>query len=345
MFFARPGAGLTGQMTAKHKPCRHFSDDAGRAAVEGGVPKKPDPFPMSSNPSPAASANASPLKPLLPAEGLHVLHLYYSVDHGLWQLLNDAERDAAKKRFVELVQAIRSHPRTQLLVMSVVSPKADVGFMLLTPDLHDANRFEKQLTLALGPDILEPVYSYTSMTELSEYTTSEEEYKKQLLAELKAEQEHGTEMVLNPNDLDGSDTFELRLNEWRERMKKYNQDRLYPNMALDWPVVCFYPMSKKRDLADNWYSLSFEQRRELMGGHARVGRQWHGKIRQLITGSTGLDLMEWGVTLLAHDTFHVKGIVYQMRFDEVSARYAEFGDFYIGIQLSPDELLRRVQLA
>ena len=217
--------------------------------------------------------------------------------------------------------------------MSVVTPKADIGFMLLTPDLHDANRFEKQLTLALGPDILQPAYSYYSMTELSEYTTSEEEYKKQLLAELQSEQEHGTEMVLNPNDLDGSDTFELRLNEWRERMKKYNQDRLYPNMALDWPIVCFYPMSKKRDLADNWYSLNFEQRRELMGGHARVGRQWHGKIRQLITGSTGLDAMEWGVTLLAHDIFHVKGIVYQMRFDEVSAKYAEFGDFYIGIQL------------
>ncbi len=300
---------------------------------------------MSTVPAHAASASASPLKPLLPVEGLHVVHLYYTVDHGLWQTFSEEEHAAARTRFTELVQAIRSHPRTQLLTMSIVTPKADVGFMLLTPDLHDANRFEKQLTLALGPDILQPSYSYYSMTELSEYTTSEDEYKKQLLEELKQGQEHGTEMVLNPNDIEGSDNFELRLNEWRERMKKYNQDRLYPNMALDWPVVCFYPMSKKRDLADNWYSLTFEQRRELMGGHARVGRQWHGKIRQLITGSTGLDLMEWGVTLLAHDAFHVKGIVYQMRFDEVSARFAEFGDFYIGIQLPADELLRRVQLA
>ena len=110
--------------------------------------------------------------------------------------------------------------------MSVVTPKADVGFMLLTPDLHDANRFEKQLTLALGPDILQPAYSYYSMTELSEYTTSEEEYKKQILADLQAEQEHGTEMVLNPTDIEGSDNFELRLTEWRERINKYNQDRL-----------------------------------------------------------------------------------------------------------------------
>jgi chlorite dismutase len=300
---------------------------------------------MSTIPFPSAAANASSLKPLLSVEGLQVLHLYYTVDHGLWQSLADGERNAAKARFLELVQSIRSHPRTQLLTMSIVTPKADIGFMLLTPDLHDANAFEKQLTLALGPDILQPAYSYYSMTELSEYTTSEEEYKKQLLADLQAEQEHGTEMVLNPNDIEGSDNFELRLTEWRERMKKYNQDRLYPNMAADWPIVCFYPMNKKRDLADNWYSLEFEQRRQLMGGHARVGRQWHGKIRQLITGSTGLDSMEWGVTLLSHDVFHVKGIVYQMRFDEVSAKYAEFGDFYIGIQLPADELLRRVQLA
>jgi peroxiredoxin len=300
---------------------------------------------MSTNPAPSASATASPLKPLLPVEGLHVVHLYYNVDHAVWQTFDDNEQGAARDRFAELVRTIRSHPRTQLLTMSVMTPKADVGFMLLTPDLHDANRFEKQLTLALGPDVLQPVYSYYSMTELSEYTTTEDEYKKQLRAELQAQQEHGTEIVLNPNDIDGSNDFELRLTEWRERMKKYNQDRLYPNMALDWPIVCFYPMSKKRDLADNWYSLDFEARRQLMGGHARVGRQWHGKIRQLITGSTGLDAMEWGVTLLAHDAFHVKGIVYQMRFDEVSARYAEFGDFYIGIQLPAEELLRRVQLA
>ncbi len=299
---------------------------------------------MSTNPAPAPVTTAS-LKPLLSVEGLHVIHLYYSVDHTLWDSLAEDEQQAARTRFQELVKTIRSHPRTQLLVMSVVTPKADLGFMLLTADLQDANRFEKQLSLALGPDVLHPTYSYYSMTELSEYSTSEEDYKKQLTEELQAEQEHGTEIVLNPNDLDGSNTFELRLNEWRERMKKYNQDRLYPNMALDWPVVCFYPMSKKRDLSDNWYSLDFEQRRELMGGHARVGRQWHGKIRQLITGSTGLDAMEWGVTLLAHDTFHVKGIVYQMRFDEVSARYAEFGDFYIGIQLPVEELLSRVALA
>lgn len=298
---------------------------------------------MSTTPFPTP-AKTEATKPLVSVEGLHVIHLYYTIDYGLWNSFGSEEQRAAKVRFTELVQTIRSHPRTQLLTFSVVTPKADIGFMLLTPDLHDANLFEKQLTLSLGADILQPSYSYYSMTELSEYTTSEEEYKKQLAAELNEQAEHGTELVLNPNDLDGTEQFDLRLNEWRKRMEKYNQDRLYPNMA-DWPVLCFYPMSKRRSDANNWYSANFEERRELMLGHARVGRQWAGKVRQLITGSTGLDTMEWGVTLLAHDTYNIKGIIYQMRFDEVSAKYAEFGDFYIGLQLPLNDLLVRLQLA
>jgi chlorite dismutase len=112
-----------------------------------------------------------------------------------------------------------------------------------------------------------------------------------------------------------------------------------------WPVMCFYPMNKRRGTAgQNWYALSFEERKKLMGGHAKVGRTWHGKILQLITGSTGLDDWEWGVTLLAHDPINIKGIVYEMRFDEVSAQYAEFGEFYIGLNLPLDELFRRILL-
>jgi chlorite dismutase len=112
----------------------------------------------------------------------------------------------------------------------------------------------------------------------------------------------------------------------------------------DWPVFCFYPMSKRRGENQNWYALPFEDRKELMAGHARVGRQYSGRVRQLITGSTGLDDWEWGVSLFAHDIFEIKSIVYEMRFDEVSARYADFGEFYVGLQLPVDELFRRLQL-
>jgi chlorite dismutase len=103
-------------------------------------------------------------------------------------------------------------------------------------------------------------------------------------------------------------------------------------------------MNKRRGEQENWYRLSFEERKQLMSGHARVGRQYSGRVRQLITGATGLDDWEWGVTLLAHDIFEVKSIVYEMRFDEVSARFAEFGEFFIGLQLPLDQLFQRLLL-
>jgi chlorite dismutase len=101
-------------------------------------------------------------------------------------------------------------------------------------------------------------------------------------------------------------------------------------------------MSKRRDPGANWYELPFDERKQLMGGHARVGRAHAGRVLQLITGSTGLDDWEWGVTLLADDPAALKEIVYEMRFDEVSARYADFGPFVSGLLLEPAEALRRV---
>lgn len=270
------------------------------------------------------------IAPIVPREGWHVLHLFYHVDHAQWALYSDDEKRQAKTRLTELVQEIRATPDTHLLIFSVVTPKADLGFMLLTPDLQVANMFEKQLSLSLGPEILNPAYSYLSQTESSEYTTTREQYAAETLIGEKGLAEGTTE-------------FETALKEFDERMAHYLKHRLYPVLP-DWPVICFYPMSKRRSGNDNWYSLSFEHRRELMSGHARVGRTYSGRILQLITGSTGLDEYEWGVTLLAKDTIDIKSIVYEMRFDEVSARYGEFGDFYIGLQLPLDVLFRRICL-
>lgn len=270
-----------------------------------------------------------PIKPLPPFEGLHVVHAYYRFEQAVWANFDESQRAAGKASLLAAVAQIRSHPQTQLLVLSVVTPKADLGFMLLTADLHDADRFSKLLQRALGPDVLSPVYHFLSQTERSEYTTTEDEYiTETLLGEKKLER--------------GSDEFEAGVAEFRLRMEKYGKDRLYPNMDLTWPVHCFYPMLKRRAPGQNWYATPFEERRKLMGGHARVGRRWAGKVRQLITGCTGLDDWEWGVTLIAHDPAMVKGIVYEMRFDEVSAQYAEFGPFYIGIQVDAEEVLARL---
>src|SRR6202140_5386248 len=122
---------------------------------------------------------------LVPEQGWHCLHLYYRIEYSQWQLLSADEQRAAKTALSARVQEIRALESTQLLTLSIVTPKADLGFMLITPDLHAANRIEKQLMLALGPDVLVPVYSYLSLTEESEYVTTEEDYGRTLEAEQK----------------------------------------------------------------------------------------------------------------------------------------------------------------
>src|SRR5262249_34107592 len=150
--------------------------------------------------------------------------------------------------------------------------------------------------------------SFVSLTERSEYTTTVEEERARLEAA-------------------GEPEVEARLAEWRERMAAYVDARLHPRLPRR-RVIAFYPMSKRRDPGAHWSALPFEERRRMMGGHARVGRRYAGRILQLITGSTGLDDWEWGVTLLADDPAAIKEIVYEMRFDEVSALYALFGPFW-----------------
>ena len=228
---------------------------------------------------------------LKPKEGWHVLHLFYQIDHGQWSMLDAEEQLEAKTELSKLIQQIRSTPETQLLTFSVVSPKADIAFMMLTPDLHTANIFEKKLTRSLGADILTPCYSYLSLTETGEYMTSPEEYAAETL---KGEQ--GLK--------EDSDEFRDALEEFSTRITKYAHDKLYPNLP-DWPLFCFYSMGKRRGELNNWYALEHGVRKKLMAAHGRVGRQWHGKIRQLITGSVGLDESEWGVCLFSKDSYEI----------------------------------------
>jgi chlorite dismutase len=123
------------------------------------------------------------------------------------------------------------------------------------------------------------------------------------------------------------------------------EKRLYPQLPPEWATCCcFYPMSKRRGPEQNWYTLPFDARNELMHGHGKKGREYAGRVVQLITGSAGLDDWEWGVTLFAKDPADLKKIVYEMRFDEASAVYAEFGPFVTGLLAPADEVLRRVGL-
>ncbi|MDH4470334.1 MAG: heme-dependent peroxidase [Verrucomicrobiae bacterium] len=271
--------------------------------------------------------------PILPTEGYHVLHLFLRVDHSVWDYFNQEEQEVRLRAFKKVIEEIQGIATTQLLSFSMVTPKADLGFMLITPDLDVLDQAAKKLEHSLGHGVLVPTFSWLSMTERSEYGMNDEEYAAKL------EHEEGINARMP--------AFEEKMQAFRDRISKYIQDRLYPELpkAKEWPVFCFYPMSKRRNPDQNWYALSLEERKKLMQGHALVGRGYAGRVRQFITGSTGLDDQEWGVSLFAKTTSSIKEIVYEMRFDEVSVKYAEFGEFFIGIQMNLQNLLERLGLS
>jgi len=121
------------------------------------------------------------------------------------------------------------------------------------------------------------------------------------------------------------------------------EPRLHPRLPPEGKrVLCFYPMSKRRDVAGNWYMLPYEQRRDLMESHGRKGREFAGRVVQLVTGSTGLDDWEWAVTLFAADPADLKACVYEMRFDPASAIYADFGRFITGLVGPVEQILAEV---
>lgn len=266
--------------------------------------------------------------PLRPGEGLGALHLFYRIDLTAWRARPESDRSKALDQLEELLSVARGQPQTQVITMAMLA-RADLGFFILTPDLQYLNQLEKKIAVSLGPDVLRTAFSYLSLTERSEYTTKEEDYA------LELEQKEGLTR--------GSAESEEKLAAFRERIEHYRHDRLYPVLP-DWEYFCFYPMSKRRNPNQNWYALDYEKRRELMSGHMRVGRTYAGRVRQLVTGSTGLDDWEWGVTLFAHDPLEIKSIVYEMRFDEVTHTYGEFGPFYNGLPLPLRKVYSRLLL-
>jgi hydrogen peroxide-dependent heme synthase len=259
--------------------------------------------------------------PTVPSEGWGVLHLFF---HFRRAALEDPV--AAGHEFLRMVTELGGRDQYQVLPFSVLGQKADLGLMLLGPDLDELDAFATELPNTAFGQALVPAGSYVSLTESSEYTPTAEDERARLVAE---------EGLAEGEELD------RRVREFEERTAAYLGHRLHPRLP-DTKLLGFYPMSKRRAVGANWYELGFDERKRLMAGHAAVGRTFRGRVVQLITGSTGLDDWEWGVTLLTDDPATLKEIVYEMRFDEVSARYAEFGPFVTGLRLGPEALLRRL---
>lgn len=263
-------------------------------------------------------------------KGIHVLHLFYRLNRTEWMRLPAGQSSEMLTKLDSLCAAnsAASHPR--LMTYANVGGKGDFGFIIMAAQLGEVGQIHRSLENCFYPGVLEQVYSYLSVTELPEYVTTEEDLQNMLVQQEKLEP--------------GTEAFTKRFAELREKQAQYEHYRLYPEMP-DWEVMAFYPMSKRRQGGDNWYSLDFATRKRLMGGHARVGRKFAGRVSQLITGSTGIDDWEWGVTLMAHQTDALKEIVYEMRFDEVSARYGEFGPFFVNLRLKPAELWEYLRLS
>lgn len=256
-------------------------------------------------------------------EGWHCSHLFYRFDRARLAAMTPAELAQGREDWIAALDPAGPEAPARLQTSIVSGQKADFGLMLLdaNPLKIDAVH-QRILASALGPAIM-PSYSFTSITEVSEYVPSVEQYGKRLLEE---------------GELLDSAGYKAKLKAYENREAMMRRQRLMPDLP-PWPSTCFYPMNKKRKVGENWFTLPFAERSRLMAEHGRTGMTFGGKVTQLITASAGFDDWEWGVTLWARNPQFLKEIVYKMRFDEASARYAEFGPFYVSYVATPTAML------
>jgi peroxiredoxin len=280
-------------------------------------------------PAPTSHTESVP-QTLTPAGGgWHCSHLFYSFDRRGLAQLSDTARAAGCREIIAALDPHGADAPLRLQTSIVSGQKADFGLMLLDPDPLKIDRVHQRLMASsLGPALV-PRYSFISMTEISEYVQSAEQFGEKLVAE-------GMDA--------GSAEYGARVKAYADRLVEMNRQRLTPDFPT-FHATCFYPMNKKRKVGENWFMLPKEERGHLMIEHARSGMAFAGRVSQLITVGVGVEDWEWGVTLWAANPEYLKEIVYKMRFDEASARYAEFGPFYTSYVASAEEMLRHCQHA
>lgn len=266
---------------------------------------------------------SSELKGLVPSEGWAVSHLFYRIDRTRWRELPDAARLSAITEFSELLRDCASEDGLQLIPFAGIT-KSDFGVVAVHADVWRIQQLTQQITASQFGSCLQPVYSFLSLTEASEYITNESDWARQLIEEEK----------LDPT----APQFAERIGAMRKRTAMYADSRIHPQLPDNYPLLCFYPMAKARRDVDNWYRLGFEERKKLMVAHGNAGRRFANRVTQLITTSTGIDDWEWGVTLFSRDLRAFRDIVYELRYDPGSAIYGLFGPFYIGVRLAPDQV-------
>lgn len=240
-------------------------------------------------------------------EGWYSLHDFRTINWTSWKYITEDEREKATEELLAFLDRCRRTEAKKLgstAFYSIVGQKADFVFMHLRETLEELNELETEFNKTSFAEHTVPAYSYVSIVELSSYMAKP-----------------GSDPMQDPE-------IAARLKPELPRSKH----------------ICFYPMSKKREGGDNWYMLGMEERRNMMRSHGAIGRSYAGRVKQIVTGSVGLDDWEWGVTLFSDDALQFKKLVYEMRFDEASARFGEFGEFFVGNLLDAERVRRMLQV-
>jgi hydrogen peroxide-dependent heme synthase len=261
----------------------------------------------------------------LTLEGASVLHQMFRFRWIAWRALSLPERERVIDEAVELLEeAERGHgsPRTnQSALYSMVGHKGDLMMIHFRDSVEELNRFELELAQTDLYEYLEPTHSYLSVVELGLYDSSAKHYAQFA--------EHGIEPF--------SPEWNAEVEEVVQRQSEAMASRLFPAIPAK-KYLCFYPMDRRRGEQSNWYTVSMSDRQRMMHEHGLIGRRYADHVKQIISGSIGLDDFEWGVDLFADDPVVFKKLIYEMRFDEVSAVYALFGSFYLGVRLKLTDL-------
>ena len=246
----------------------------------------------------------------LTIEGAAMLHQMLRVRWPAWRALGDAERGEILSAAADTLAAMEGEGTA---AFSMLGHKGDIMLVHFRKDFILLNQVELALEKLKLWDYLEQTSSYLSVVELGLYESSAKVYTQ--LAE----------KGIAPYSFEWNEAIEETL----ERQRTAMHPRLYPEIPAH-PFICFYPMDRRRGEQRNWYQVPMADRQRQMQDHGEIGRRYAGKVRQIISGSIGLDDWEWGVDLFADDPVIFKKLIYEMRFDEVSAVYALFGTFFVG---------------
>ncbi|HKW76135.1 MAG TPA: hydrogen peroxide-dependent heme synthase [Terriglobales bacterium] len=257
----------------------------------------------------------------LTIDGSSVLHQMFHFRWAAWRKLKATEQHEVLAEAGAALLKLEQHVSGQSALFSMFGHKADLMLVHFRNSFDHLKHAELDIARLRLNDFLEQTTSYVSVVELGLYESSVKLYRSL------------REKGIAPHSPEWDSAVEDTMNRQTEAMRP----RLFPQIPPS-RYICFYPMDRRRGDEYNWYSLPIEERQRQMEEHGLVGRRYAGTVKQIITGSIGFDDWEWGVDLFADDPLIFKKLIYEMRFDEVSAVYALFGKFYVGIHVPAGKL-------